>query len=417
MGLDSKDDERVSRRVSVYGVFMSSILNSGWKPVCVRVHRDSEFLVRESEPNESFADGSHVDDQEDNMTENAMTKFPQSKSWMWRGGRLLATGIFAALAIIGVMMITTPEDSSSTSLAQVPRRASQFDLSNATVDAQEIRAGGPPKDGIPALTQPRLIPVAQADYLKGNDRVIGVMIDDQARAYPLAILNYHEIVNDTIANVPVAVTYCPLCDSVAVYDRRTPLGEREFGVSGLLYNSNVLMYDRGGRPESLWSQVKTTGISGPAADKQLAAVPCELTTWQSWKARHPDSVVLSPNTGHQRDYSRNPYGNYFTNQQLMFPVTPADSRLPNKERVLGVWVGDAYRAYPESRFPLGQDEISDKIGDKQLTIVIDRNTKTMRVTSADEGVSWLYSFWFAWYALHPDTTVYGDPPAAVGNSR
>lgn len=396
---------------------MSSILNFGWKPVCVRVHRDSDFFVRESEHNASFADGSHVDDWEDNMTENAVTKSKEGTSWIWRGGRLLITGIIAALAIIGLMMITTPEDSSSTSLAQVPRRAPQFDLSNTIVDTREIRAGGPPKDGIPALTQPKLIPVARADYLRENDRVIGVVINDQARAYPLAILNYHEIVNDTIAGVPVAVTYCPLCDSVAVYDRRTPVGEREFGVSGLLFNSNVLMYDRGGQPESLWSQVKTTGISGPAAGKQLAAVPCELTTWQSWKSRYPDSVVLSPNTGHQRDYSRNPYGSYFTNQQLMFPATPADNRLPTKERVLGVWVGDTYRAYPESRFPPGQDAINDRIGDKQVTIAIDRNTKTMRVASADERVSWLYSFWFAWYALHPDTTVYGDPPPTGGNGR
>jgi len=222
---------------------------------------------------------------------------------MWRGGRLLATGIVAALGIIGQMMITPPEESSSTSLAQVPRGAPQFDLSNVTVNAQEVRAGGPPKDGIPALTQPALIPVGRADYLRGSDRAIGVVIDDQARARPLAILNYHEIVNDTIADIPVAVTDCPLCDSVAVYDRRTPVGEREFGVSGLLYNSNVLVYDRGGQPESLWSQVNTTGVSGPVADKPLPAVPCELTTWQ---ARHPNSLVLSPNTGHQRGYSRNP---------------------------------------------------------------------------------------------------------------
>ena len=101
----------------------------------------------------------------------------------------------------------------------------------------------------------------------------------------------------------------------------------------------------------------------------------------------------------------------------MFPATPSDKRLPTKERVLGVWVGNSYRAYAESRIPPRQDEISDKIGDKQVTIAIDRNTKSMRVASADEGVSWLYSFWFAWYALHPDTTVYGDPPATSGNDR
>jgi len=345
------------------------------------------------------------------MTEIALTKNPPRTFWIWHGGRPVRAGLAFMLVIIGLMMIAVPDAFVTTSYAQYRAPHPQFDLSRATVNTREIRSGGPPKDGIPALTRPKFIDVARAEYLEGTDRVVGVVIDKKARAYPLAILNYHEIVNDTIENVPVAVTYCPLCDSVAVYDRRTPVGKREFGVSGLLYNSNVLMYDRGGKPESLWSQVKTQGISGPAANKQLTAIPCELTTWQSWKTRHPDSLVLSSNTGHQRDYSRNPYGNYFRNQRLMFPVAPADRRLPNKERVLGVWVGDTYRAYPESRFPAGQNKISDRIGDKELTIAFDRNTRSIRVVSADKGISWLYSFWFAWYALHPDTTVYGTRPA------
>lgn len=349
--------------------------------------------------------------------ENGVKDDPCCQDWVWRGSKLLAIGSVAVVAIIGLMMVNPEDEISSSTLAQTPRRAPQFDLTTTTVNAVEILAGGPPKDGIPALTRPELIPLSQANYLNGNDRVIGIVVNREARAYPLAILNYHEIVNDTLADVPVAVTYCPLCDSVAVFDRRTPLGKREFGVSGLLYNSNVLMYDRGGQPESLWSQVKTKGISGSAASQQLLAIPCELTTWAAWKTLHPESLVLSPNTGHQRDYSRNPYGSYFSNQQLMFPATPADQRLPNKERVLGVWVGETYRAYPESRFPPGQNEVSEKIGDKRLTIALDRNSRTMRVVSADEGVSWLYSFWFAWYAMHPDTTVYGDVSLTGDNLR
>ncbi len=181
-----------------------------------------------------------------------------------------------------------------------------FDLSRLVVPARELLPGGPPKDGIPALTNPKFMAANEATYLRPKDRIIGFVTAEESRAYPLKILNHHEIVNDQIGVLPVAVTYCPLCDSCAVFDRRTELGEREFGVSGLLYNSNVLMYDRGGRPESLWSQVLTRGISGPAAEKSLRALPLELTTWQDWLSRYPETKVLSPETGHRRDYSARP---------------------------------------------------------------------------------------------------------------
>ncbi|MBT5020155.1 MAG: DUF3179 domain-containing protein [Planctomicrobium sp.] len=336
------------------------------------------------------------------ISERFNYKFSITKRWL-----LLLVGAVAPLAIFGLVMFAAPSDNSSKAFEPTPRRVPQFDLSNTTVDEGEIRAGGPPKDGIPALTHPKMILGSKATSLEVDDRIIGVVVDNEPRAYPLAILNYHEIVNDTAANVPIAVTYCPLCDSVAVFDRRTPLGVREFGVSGLLYNSNVLMFDRGGLPESLWSQVKNEGISGPGAGKKLATIPCELTTWNAWKLQHPDTLVLSRDTGAVRDYTINPYEKYFSNQQLMFPVTSIDGNFPNKERVLGVWVGEEYRAYPESRFPLDQNQITDKIGDKTLTISFDRNSKSMRVVSADEGISWMYSFWFAWRAMHPETTIFG----------
>jgi hypothetical protein len=106
--------------------------------------------------------------------------------------------------------------------------------------------------------------------------------------------------------IPVVVTYCPLCDSSEVFDRRTEIGKREFGVSGLLYNNNVLMYDRGGQPESLWSQVMASGVSGPANTKSLNALPLEVTTWKDWRSRHPDTKVVSIETGHDREYHSRP---------------------------------------------------------------------------------------------------------------
>lgn len=302
-----------------------------------------------------------------------------------------------------------PGEPSSTAFAQVggrPPRAAAFDLSKATVPNNEIRSGGPPKDGIPALSNPEMILARDAHYLRPQDRVIGFVEGDEARAYPLKILNYHEIVNDRVADVPVAVTYCPLCDSAAVFDRRTPLGEREFGVSGFLYNSNVLMYDRGGRPESLWSQVKTEGVSGPAAKKPLAVLPVELTTWQDWQARYPRTKVLSPETGHQRDYNRNPYAGYFGRPQLMFPARPTSGRLATKARVLGVWTDDAARAYPESAFSGQRNRAEEEIGGKKVVIEFNPESRSLRVVEADEGVRWMYSLWFAWHAFRPETTVF-----------
>lgn len=320
---------------------------------------------------------------------------------------MLSVSVVAATAMLAGVAFTELGREPQEAFAQIPANVA-FDLRSAIVDQKHILSGGPPKDGIPALTRLAFITAERVDYLQPEDRVIGVKLGEVTRAYPLAILNYHEIVNDRIGETPFAVTYCPLCDSAAVFDRRTPLGEREFGVSGLLYNSNVLMYDRGGKPESLWSQVRSTGISGPGSKKRLMALPCELTTWESWKSRYPRTAILSAKTGHQRDYRRNPYAEYFANPQLMFPVAPVSQRFPNKERVLGVWVGDQYRAYPESGFPAGTSEITDVVGDKQITVVLDRETKTLRVAKADDGASWMYSFWFAWYALHPDTSVYGE---------
>lgn len=325
---------------------------------------------------------------------------------LWRYLGILLISSIVVVAFVALIAILKPGSRTDEAYAQAP--AAAFDLRTTTVDSREILSGGPPKDGIPALTNPDFVVAGQVDYLHPHDRVIGVTINKEARAYPLAILNHHEIVNDTIGATSLAVTYCPLCDSAAVFDRRTPLGQREFGVSGLLYNSNVLMYDRMGNPDSLWSQIKSSGISGPGANKSLTALPCELTTWDSWKSRFPKTLILSTKTGHQRDYRRNPYEMYFTNQQLMFPAKPASQRFPNKERVLGVWVGNWYRAYPESQFPHGQDQITDTLDGKQLTIVLDRKSHSLRAMHADEGVSWLYSFWFAWYALHPETSVYGD---------
>lgn len=284
-----------------------------------------------------------------------------------------------------------------------------FDVRNVIVPVNELRSGGPPKDGIPALTNPSFVVGAADSYLSPTDRVIGYADGNEARAYPLRILTQHEIVNDRVNKLPIAVTYCPLCDSAAIFDRRTPAGELEFGVSGLLYNSNVLMYDRRNRPASLWSQMMTASISGPAVGKTLAALPLDLTTWHDWLSRYPHTTVLSPKTGHRRDYARNPYARYFRQPQLMFSVRPSNNLLPLKTPVLGVWTDKAARAYVVSSFGRAPREVTDTLDGKSITLLFNPAANSLRVTKADEGVRLMYSFWFAWYAFRPQTDIFKTP--------
>jgi hypothetical protein len=352
------------------------------------------------------------DDQQATGPAEGTDRTPTRGKERHRGAKL--TAALALLTFAGVRFYLDRQDW-AVALEQRPGprpSAPDFDLSRTTIPPEEIRGGGPPKDGIPALTDPEFIDASRADYLRPGDRVAGVVFDGEARAYPLRILTYHEIVNDEVGEVPVAVTFCPLCDSVAAFDRRTPEGVREFGVSGLLYNSNVLMYDRGGEPEALWSQIESGAVSGPKAGQDLSALPVELTTWADWRARHPETRVLSQGTGHFRDYSQDPYGGYLDQPGLMFPVRPTSDQLPEKAKVLGVrGTNGTAKAYPLSAFA-GADSprtIRDEVGGKAITLRYEPEADSLRVVEADEGLEWMYSLWFAWYAFHPETRVLEGP--------
>ncbi|MDP6555244.1 MAG: DUF3179 domain-containing protein [Pirellulaceae bacterium] len=288
-----------------------------------------------------------------------------------------------------------------------------FDLSRATIPSTEVYRGGPPKDGIPALTDPRMVLADDAAYLGETDRVIGVTLGGEARAYPIKILNYHEVVNDSIGGQPVAITYCPLCDSAAAFDRRAGSQIREFGVSGLLYNSNVLMFDRKAIVESLWSQMMTASVSGPSARQNLKTIPLELTTWSDWRRRNPTTIIMSINTGHDRDYRRSPYELYFASlQELVFPVDKTSDRLPMKAPVLGVWTDDTARAFPLSAFDEKNTTLEDELNGRVISLVYNPKARSLRIEHADDGVQWVYSLWFAWYAFHPDTDVGGKMPVS-----
>jgi len=304
---------------------------------------------------------------------------------------------------------------SGRAFSQYASQTPGYDTSKATIPIERIMNGGPGKDGIPALTDAKFVSAEAAPFMLPEDRVIGIVMADQAKAYPLKILDYHEAVNDRLAGKSITVTYCPLCDSSVVFDRMIGDREYEFGISGLLFNSNVLLFDRGKEgEESLWSQMASSAVVGAKNGQSLKRLPLEVTAWSDWQERHPETLVLSNETGQPRSYEGRAYQSYFASPDLMFPVEPLDDRLAEKTQVLGVATSNSQRAYSLASFADGQAvRIEDQIDGLRLTLVYDPQHKSLRVEQAEEGLQWIYSFWFAWAAFYPETDIYESPAAAL----
>lgn len=209
---------------------------------------------------------------------------------------------------------------------------------NARISRELILAGGPPKDGIPAIDNPKFVSTDETSYAD-EELVIGVVYRGIAKAYPYKILNWHEIVNDTIGDLPIAVTLCPLCDTNPVFIRRVNGKETSFGVSGKLFQSCLVMYDR--TSDSLWYQPWGIGLAGKHANAVLKRFPGIKTTLGKWKERHPDTLVLSSETEYQRDYHRSPYGTYDTNSTIIFPVRNQEYRNNHPKAIESIlWEAD-----------------------------------------------------------------------------
>ena len=210
------------------------------------------------------------------------------------------------------------------------------DWSLRSIEWDEVRSGGPPRDGIPSIDNPTFVNFGDADlWLEEVEPVVSLEVNGEARAYPLQILTWHEIVNDTIGNVPVVVTFCPLCNSAVVFDRRIEGDMYEFGVSGLLRNSDLIMYDR--TTESLWQQFTGEGIVGTHTGDQLDFLPSQLISYANFKDAYPDGQVLSRSTGFSRNYGQNPYAGYDTTPGRPFLFSgELDERLAPVDRVVTV---------------------------------------------------------------------------------
>jgi hypothetical protein len=227
-----------------------------------------------------------------------------------------------------------------------PNNSNNDDENNEwLINRDEVFDGGPGKDGIPSVDNPEFVNASEASFLGDEELVVGYIENGNAKAYPHQILDWHEIINDETDNQKFSVIYCPLTGTATAWGRNTSEGLTTFGVSGLLYNTNVIPYDR--NTDSNWSQIYLKAVSGNLAGEKPETIPIMETTWATWKRMYPDTKVVSRNTGFNRNYDRFPYGDYKTNHDnILFPVSETDNRLPAKERVLTVIFNNEAKAYP-----------------------------------------------------------------------
>ncbi|VAW59406.1 hypothetical protein MNBD_GAMMA11-3260 [hydrothermal vent metagenome] len=273
-----------------------------------------------------------------------------------------------------------------------------FVIQSPLIPKSEISGGGPVKDGIPSIDKPEFVSADQADFLKKDDRVLGLKIAGHIKAYPIKILNWHEIVNDG----NILLSYCPLCGTGMAFN----VPDADFGVSGLLYNSDMLLYDRA--TESLWSQIMAQAISGKRKGEKLSMLVVENTHWENWLKKHPNTLVLSTRTGFGRDYNRSPYGSYDSSGALYFPVSSQSRRYHPKEKVIGIQINENFKAYPFVELSKsGSRIISDEVGGEKIEVHFNSEYRsaTVKLQSGELYPS-VMSYWFAWFAFHPDTQVY-----------
>ncbi|MEM7008927.1 MAG: DUF3179 domain-containing protein [Thermodesulfobacteriota bacterium] len=305
----------------------------------------------------------------------------------------------------------------------------------------EVRWGGVRQDGIPPLRNPNMIPAKEAKYLDNDNIVFGIEVNGDARAYPKRIMAWHEMFVDTVGGEKVAGVYCTLCGSMILYNTVHDGKNHEIGTSGFLYRSNKLMYDK--ETQSLWNTLWGKPVIGPLADKEieLERMSIVTTTWGEWKKRHPDTKVLSLDTGHRRDYSEGAaYRDYFATDELMFNVPKLDKRLKNKDEVLGL----IFSQYPDKPLAISIGYLSKnplyekKIGNLDFIVLTDKSgasrvyeTKGTKFKSWDQkstvtdgnGTKWVLSedklisadgkelyrlpahraFWFGWYGAYSNT--------------
>jgi len=279
-----------------------------------------------------------------------------------------------------------------------------FDVAGGLVPAEKILRGGPARDGIPAIDHPVFFSAAKAkEFYPADSRALVVRHANEVKVYPIRVLDWHEVVNDTIGGVPIAVTWCPLCGAGVVFRAQVGKDRLRFGVSGLLYQSDVLLYDRA--TESLWSQLQRQAISGKHKGTRLQVLPSKVVCLET--LLDSDKVqVLSTQTGCVRAYSREAYANYKNNRQLMFPVEYGDDKAPAKAWSAILIGPDASLIVPlPSLDPTGKT-LQVRVGSKRVDLEYDSDTEVLNCTSPVKGITCLTGYYFALRAFHPEARVY-----------
>jgi len=314
------------------------------------------------------------------------------------------------------------------------------------IPASEVYDGGPGKDGIPAITKPNFVENNSIDFMKEDDLIIGIKVDGEVRGYPHPILDWHEIINDQINEKYFTITYCPLTGSTIGINRELDGNVTTFGVSGLLYNSNLIPYDRA--TNSNWSQMRMECVNGELSGKDFDFISTFETDWKTWKTLFPNALVVSSNTGYERRYTHYPYGSYKSDEALYFPITNVNNNLSLKERVHGIIEDNKVYAFRFNLFE-GNNLLQKHIGGNNYLIVgskednfivsfyntlgegIELNFEFVEdslpiILKDNEGNKWdifgyavegsrkgqrltptksLIAYWFAWGAFYPDISI------------
>jgi hypothetical protein len=330
---------------------------------------------------------------------------------------IIKSGWWVAAAAFLVSMVTVGIVLTSRNASRgVVLEPGDFIFSTAIVE-RELIVRGMATDGVRTLVNPPTISPQEIDrrndeergkLLVPTDRVIGVDIGSQSRAYPLRLMRWHEVVNDVVGGEPIAVTYSPLCDSVVVYSTGNRGAELELGVSGFLFSSNPLLYDRRKGPESstLWRQLDGKPVAGPDPRNEEPLLPrkADLTTWEDWRNRYPATTVMAQQPDLKRLYKRDPYHSYFGSDKLHFPVAPLppETGLRLKDRVVIVTVDDTTAVFPLAHLDQNGVATDVSVADLSLRIQADADIGVASVDAPDGSdrlKSVRYSFWFAWFAL------------------
>ncbi|MDX1484703.1 MAG: DUF3179 domain-containing protein [Alphaproteobacteria bacterium] len=290
------------------------------------------------------------------------------------------------------------------------------DFSRHSIDLGEIRSGGPPKDGIPPIDRPQFLGISEVGDVKPTEPVISIRIGDDARAYPLSILMWHEIVNDTVGGVPVAVTFCPLCNAAVVFDRRLDGRVLDFGTTGKLRKSDLVMYDR--QTESWWQQFLGEAIVGELTGKRLKFLPSRIESIARFKNRHPKGRILVPNNPYMRRYGDNPYVGYDRLERPFLYRGAMPANIAPLARVVSIgkqaWSLDLLRR--KKRIEHGDYVITWEPGQNSAldtpiiaegrdvgNVVVQKKT-AKGLVDAVHGID----FAFAFHAFHPDGVIHVD---------